>query len=105
VRVVAALAQESVRASSTYMRTVQRDINSHMRAILVDWLVEVAEEYHLLPETLYISVRAWRAAWRGPWGAGAARLPFKSTVSGRVAACHPSVLTSRVCCDPAGVVY
>ena len=31
-------------------------INKNMRAILVDWLVEVAEEYHLLPETLYLSI-------------------------------------------------
>lgn len=31
-------------------------INKSMRAILVDWLVEVAEEYHLVPETLYLSV-------------------------------------------------
>lgn len=43
------------------MTAVQRDINSQMRAILIDWLVEVAEEYHLHPETLYICVR-------GPWG-------------------------------------
>lgn len=34
----------------------QRDINHSMRAILVDWLVEVAEEYRLHPRTLYLSV-------------------------------------------------
>ena len=39
------------------MTVVQKDINSQMRAILVDWLVEVADEYHLQPETLYICVR------------------------------------------------
>ena len=38
------------------MTSVQHDINSHMRAILVDWLVEVAEEYHLHSETLYSCV-------------------------------------------------
>lgn len=27
-----------------------------MRSILVDWLVEVAEEYRLVPETLYLAV-------------------------------------------------
>ena len=27
-----------------------------MRAILIDWLVEVAEEYKLMPETLYTTV-------------------------------------------------
>ena len=31
-------------------------INKGMRAILVDWLVEVAEEYNLVPETLFLTV-------------------------------------------------
>jgi cyclin A len=34
----------------------QPDINNSMRAILVDWLVEVGEEYKLLPQTLYLTV-------------------------------------------------
>jgi hypothetical protein len=34
----------------------QREITSRMRAILVDWLVDVAEEYHLCAETLFLSV-------------------------------------------------
>lgn len=34
----------------------QKDINSTMRGILIDWLVEVAEEYRLVPETLYLAV-------------------------------------------------
>jgi len=34
----------------------QRDINATMRSILIDWLVEVAEEYRLVPETLYLAV-------------------------------------------------
>ena len=34
----------------------QPDINNSMRAILMDWLVEVAEEYKLLPQTLYLTV-------------------------------------------------
>ncbi|XP_037898470.1 G2/mitotic-specific cyclin-A-like, partial [Glossina fuscipes] len=38
-----------------YMRR-QTDINYSMRAILVDWLVEVSEEYNLDTETLYLSV-------------------------------------------------
>lgn len=37
------------------MDTIQRDINPTMRGILVDWLVEVAEEYKLLSDTLYLS--------------------------------------------------
>lgn len=31
-------------------------MNAKMRAILVDWLVEVAEEYKLCADTLYLSV-------------------------------------------------
>ena len=34
----------------------QRDINATMRGILIDWLVEVAEEYRLEAETLYLAV-------------------------------------------------
>jgi len=34
----------------------QPDISHNMRAILVDWLVEVAEEYKLQTETLYLAV-------------------------------------------------
>ena len=37
------------------METTQKDINPTMRGILVDWLVEVAEEYKLLSDTLYLS--------------------------------------------------
>ena len=38
------------------MEAMQRDINPTMRGILVDWLVEVAEEYELHPETLFLTV-------------------------------------------------
>lgn len=34
----------------------QRDINGKMRAILVDWLVEVHLKYRLQPETLFLTV-------------------------------------------------
>lgn len=34
----------------------QSDISYSMRAILVDWLVEVVEEYRLKTETLYLAV-------------------------------------------------
>lgn len=36
--------------------TKQPDLTEHMRTVLVDWLVEVAEEYKLLSETLYMSI-------------------------------------------------
>ena len=42
--------------SPTYMDDVQGDLSFPMRAILVDWLVEVAEEYHLQSQTLWLCV-------------------------------------------------
>lgn len=39
-----------------YVEDVQTDITSNMRMVLVDWLVEVAEEYKLISDTLYLTV-------------------------------------------------
>ncbi|XP_042479293.1 cyclin-A1-4-like isoform X2 [Macadamia integrifolia] len=44
------------RPSTSFMEEVQKDINPSMRAILIDWLVEVAEEYRLVPDTLYLTI-------------------------------------------------
>ncbi|RVW54026.1 Cyclin-A2-1 [Vitis vinifera] len=44
------------RPSANFMDSVQRDITPNMRGILVDWLVEVSEEYKLVPDTLYLTV-------------------------------------------------
>uniref|UniRef100_A0A5B7B9R0 Putative cyclin-A1-1-like n=1 Tax=Davidia involucrata TaxID=16924 RepID=A0A5B7B9R0_DAVIN len=44
------------RPSTDFMERAQKDINPSMRAILIDWLVEVAEEYRLVPDTLYLTV-------------------------------------------------
>lgn len=44
------------RPSSDYIEKVQRDVTTNMRGILVDWLVEVAEEYKLQSDTLYLTV-------------------------------------------------
>ncbi|KAJ4700730.1 Cyclin [Melia azedarach] len=44
------------RPSMDFMERIQKDINAGMRAILIDWLVEVAEEYMLVPETLFLTV-------------------------------------------------
>lgn len=44
------------RPSTDYMEVVQQDISTSMRGILIDWLVEVAEEYKLVPETLFLTV-------------------------------------------------
>ncbi|XP_019416507.1 PREDICTED: cyclin-A2-2-like [Lupinus angustifolius] len=41
---------------SDYMEKLQKDISPSMRAILIDWLVEVTEEYKLVPDTLYLTV-------------------------------------------------
>lgn len=51
------LRQQEVKLVPTpnYMRK-QPDITSTMRTILVDWLVEVAEEYKLHEETLFLAV-------------------------------------------------
>lgn len=38
-----------------YMKQ-QKDINEKMRAILIDWLVEVHLKFKLVPETLYLTV-------------------------------------------------
>ncbi len=34
----------------------QEDINEKMRAILVDWIIEVHLKFKLLPETLFITI-------------------------------------------------
>ncbi len=38
------------------MRDVQHDVTHCMRSILVDWLVEVAAEYTLSRQTIYLTV-------------------------------------------------
>lgn len=43
------------RPDANYL-TQQPEINAKMRSILVDWLVEVAEEYKLCADTLYLAV-------------------------------------------------
>uniref|UniRef100_A0A663M717 Cyclin-A2 n=1 Tax=Athene cunicularia TaxID=194338 RepID=A0A663M717_ATHCN len=48
-------AEVRFRPKPHYMRK-QPDITTGMRAILVDWLVEVGEEYKLQTETLYLAV-------------------------------------------------
>ena len=65
------------RVSPHFMQS-QRDINATMRGILIDWLVEVAEEYRLVPETLHLSVNyidRFLAQARAPPRAAAAPQP------------------------------
>ncbi|XP_047310700.1 cyclin-A2-4-like [Impatiens glandulifera] len=40
----------------SYMEKMQKDVTPTMRGILVDWLVEVTEEFKLVPDTLYLTV-------------------------------------------------
>nr|CCI61377.1 CyclinB protein 3 [Platynereis dumerilii] len=40
-----------------YLSTKQKDLTPNMRAILVDWLVEVQENFELNHETLYLAVK------------------------------------------------
>ncbi|XP_006651594.2 cyclin-A3-1 [Oryza brachyantha] len=48
--------QAKRRPAADYVETVQVDVTANMRSILVDWLVEVAEEYKLVSDTLYLTV-------------------------------------------------
>ncbi|KAF3788310.1 putative cyclin-A3-1 [Nymphaea thermarum] len=44
------------RPTPNYMESFQHDVTANMRSMLVDWLVEVAEEYTLLPDTLHLTI-------------------------------------------------
>lgn len=45
-------------AEPDYIGTMQTDINEKMRTILIDWLVEVGEEYDLDSQTYHKAVRS-----------------------------------------------
>lgn len=51
------LSEESIRLPSASYMDQQRDINPRMRAILIDWLVEVHSKYRLHDETLWLAVQ------------------------------------------------
>ena len=44
------------RPLANFIEKVQTDVTANMRGILVDWLVEVAEEYKLVSDTLYLTI-------------------------------------------------
>ncbi|KAL8188914.1 hypothetical protein R6Q57_029434 [Mikania cordata] len=48
--------EEKRRPLPNYMEKIQKDVTAGMREILVDWLVEVAEEYKLVSDTLFLTV-------------------------------------------------
>lgn len=39
-----------------YVDKVQSKITSQMRAVLIDWLIEVSDEFKLVTETLYLAI-------------------------------------------------
>ncbi|KAM0833793.1 hypothetical protein ACQ4PT_064052 [Festuca glaucescens] len=49
-------AEQLRRPRDDYIGTIQNDISPNMRGILVDWLVDVVDEFKLLPDTLYLAV-------------------------------------------------
>ncbi|KAJ0243285.1 Cyclin-A2-2 [Hirschfeldia incana] len=50
------VAELQPRPLANYMELVQRDIDPAMRRILIDWLIEVSEDFKLVPDTLYLTV-------------------------------------------------
>ncbi|KAJ1381640.1 Cyclin-like [Sesbania bispinosa] len=44
------------RTLANYAETVQSEVSKEMRKILVDWMVEVAEDYKLISDTIYLAV-------------------------------------------------
>lgn len=38
------------------MQKIQKDVSANMRGILVDWLVELAEEFKVVSDTLYLTI-------------------------------------------------
>ncbi|KAJ8453290.1 hypothetical protein Cgig2_008174 [Carnegiea gigantea] len=48
--------EEKRRPKADYMQSVQKDVSANMRGILVDWLVELAEEFKVVSDTLYLTI-------------------------------------------------
>lgn len=46
---------ETLQTDSMYFRC-QPDITEHMRAVLLNWLIDVHIKYKLQPETLFVAV-------------------------------------------------
>lgn len=39
-----------------YLRITQQEVDAHKRLVLVDWLIEVVDEFHMSQETLYLGI-------------------------------------------------
>ena len=48
--------EEKYLAKPNYMIKSQKDVNEKMRAIMIDWLIDVHLKFKLLPETLFLTV-------------------------------------------------
>lgn len=48
--------QEKTRADPKYLTKHKNELNGKMRTILIDWMVEVVEEYKMTSETLFLAV-------------------------------------------------
>ena len=50
------LKENKLLVDPNYLKNTQKTINKRMRAILIDWIVDVHKKYRLKPETLYLTV-------------------------------------------------
>ena len=50
------LKENNLLVDPNYLFNTQKSINQKMRAILIDWIVDVHKKYRLKPETLYLTV-------------------------------------------------
>lgn len=48
--------QVRVQADASYLAKTQQEVDGHKRLMLVDWLVEVVDEFRLGQETLFLAV-------------------------------------------------
>ena len=52
-----AVLEREIQVNSNYMKETQAHISEKMRAILVDWMVEVHIKFKQVPETLYLTIQ------------------------------------------------
>ncbi|XP_057516913.1 G2/mitotic-specific cyclin C13-1-like [Amaranthus tricolor] len=48
--------EEKRRPLTNYMLKIQKDVTVTMRGILVDWLIDLADEFNVLSDTLYLTI-------------------------------------------------
>ncbi len=92
--------QVSYHPNPNYLQEVQPDVNSHMRAVLVDWLIEVSEEYKLCSDTLWLTFNFLDRFLSTQQVRPPARPPAAAHAPRRLPACRPACLagSSRARC-------